>query len=72
MSVCKYYFDFSEQRVVNTDAIIIIYISEILYYMYEVIILALSTLGKVSSGSLHVNQTEIKLILSTGFSIKQL
>lgn len=28
--------------------------------MYEVIILALSTLGKVSFGSLHVNQTEIK------------
>lgn len=58
--VCKYYFDFSEQQVVSTDAIIIIYISEILYFMYEVIILALSTLEKVSFGSLHVNQTEIK------------
>lgn len=58
--VCKYYFDFSEQQVVSTDAIIIIYISEILYFIYEVIILALSTLEKVSFGSLHVNQTEIK------------
>lgn len=58
--VCKYYFEFSEQRVVSTDAIIIIYISEILYFMYEVIILALNTLEKVNFGSLHVNQTEIK------------